>query len=152
MQAAQIAGGLYVWRNVVQSAASFPVGMLADRVGALRILVLGYALGAMTGLLMAITFWLHVNTLALLAAVFLLAGLYTAVQEALEPTVIAEMVSADTLAMSIGALGTTNGTAKFISSAGVGLIWSALSPVLGFAFATITMAAGTVMLARLRHI
>jgi hypothetical protein len=50
----------------------------------------------MTGLLMAITFWLHVNTLALLAAVFLLAGLYTAVQEALEPTVIAEMVSADT--------------------------------------------------------
>ena len=85
-------------------------------------------------------------------AVFLLAGLYTAVQEALEPTVIAEMVSADTLAMSIGALGTTNGTAKFISSAGVGLIWSALSPVLGFAFATITMAAGTVMLARLRHI
>jgi len=152
VQAAQIAGGLYVWRNVVQSAASFPVGMLADRVGALRILVLGYALGAMTGLLMAITFWLHVNTLALLAAVFLLAGLYTAVQEALEPTVIAEMVSADTLAMSIGALGTTNGTAKFISSAGVGLIWSALSPVLGFAFATITMAAGTVMLARLRHI
>jgi hypothetical protein len=54
--------------------------------------------------------------------------------------------------MSISALGTTNGTAKFISSAGVGLIWSALSPVLGFAFATITMAAGTVMLARLRHL
>lgn len=37
------------------------------------------------------------------------AGLYVAVQEALEATVTAAMVSEDTLATSYGALGTVNG-------------------------------------------
>ncbi|GAA0846377.1 hypothetical protein GCM10009080_46440 [Cupriavidus pauculus] len=93
------------------------------------------ALGAFTGLLMAIMFWLDVNTLPMLAPFFLLACPCMAAQETLEPTVTAEMVSTDTPAMSMGALGTTNGAAKFISSAGVGLIWSALSPALAFALA-----------------
>lgn len=33
VQAAQVAGLLYVWRNVVQVVASWPVGWLADRFG-----------------------------------------------------------------------------------------------------------------------
>lgn len=33
IQAAQVAGLLYVWRNVVQVAVSYPVGLVADRVG-----------------------------------------------------------------------------------------------------------------------
>lgn len=52
VQAAQVAGLLYVWRNVVQVLASYPVGWLADRVGPLPILVAGYALGAVTAALM----------------------------------------------------------------------------------------------------
>ena len=51
--------------------------------------------------------------------------------------------------LSYGALGTVNGTAKFISSATVGLLWSAVSPVLAFVCAAVLMAAGTAALARL---
>lgn len=149
--AAQVAGLLYVWRNVVQVAVSFPVGVLADRLGSLPVLVAGYILGVATALLTALAFWFHVDSVALLAGIFFIAGLYIAVQEALESTVTAEMVSTDTLAMSIGALGTVNGTAKFVSSAGVGLVWTALSPVVGFGLAAALMAAGTFMLARLRR-
>lgn len=150
IQAAQVAGLLYVWRNVVQVAVSYPVGVVADRVGHLPVLIAGYVLGALTAVLTALAFWLDIDSVPLLAGIFFIAGLYVAVQEALESTVTAEMVQPDTLAMSYGALGTVNGTAKFISSATVGVVWTAVSPVLGFGLAALLMSAGTLALLRVR--
>jgi MFS family permease len=149
IRAAQVAGLLYVWRNVVQVAASYPVGVLADRFGALAILVFGYALGVLTAVLTALAFTLTSANVAILAAIFFIAGLYVAVQEALESTVTAGIVSADTLATSYGVLGAVNGTAKFVSSAAVGVLWTVVSPVLGFGLAALLMGAGSVALARM---
>ncbi|MCI0655427.1 MAG: MFS transporter [Methylococcaceae bacterium] len=150
VHAAQIAGLLYVWRNVVQVAVSYPVGVVADRIGHLTVLAAGYMLGALTAILTALAFWFGVGGIALLAGIFLIAGLYVAVQEALEPAVTAEMVQSDILAMSSGALGTVNGAAKFISSATVGVLWTAVSPELSFGLAALFMAAGTLSLLRIR--
>jgi MFS family permease len=150
IQAAQVAGLLYVWRNIVQVAVSYPVGVAADRVGHLPVLVAGYVLGTLTAVLTALAFWLQIDSYWLLAVIFLIAGLYVAVQEALEPTVTAEMVQVDTLAMSYGALGTVNGVAKFISSATVGVLWTTVSPMAGFALAAMLMAVGTLTLMRVR--
>ncbi|HCJ5566834.1 TPA: hypothetical protein NUX19_004711, partial [Escherichia coli] len=150
IQAAQVAGLLYVWRNLVQVAVSYPVGVLADRVGHLPVLIAGYVLGTLTVVLTALAFWLGIASVPLLAGVFFIAGLYVAVQEALESTVTAEMVQPDTLAMSYGALGTVNGAAKFISSASVGVVWTAVSPVVGFGLAAVLMAAGTLTLLRVK--
>jgi MFS family permease len=146
IRAAQVAGLLYVGRNVVQAALSYPAGALADRIGQLPVLCVGYALGAATAAATALAFWLRVDSVPLLAGVFFLAGLYVAVQEAIEPTVTAELVQPETLAMSYGALGTVNGTAMFISSATVGMVWSAISPVLAFSLAAGLMAAGTLLI------
>ena len=150
VQAAQVAGLLYVWRNVVQIAASWPVGWLADRCGHLPVLLAGYALGATTAMLTALAFWWAVDSVVLLAGVFLVAGLYVAVQEALESTVTAGMVPPETLTMSIGALGTVNGVAKFMSSATVGVVWTLVSPALAFALAAAVMLAGTLAMLRVR--
>lgn len=150
VQAAQVAGLLYVGRNVVQVLASFPIGALADRVGHRPVLVAGYALGALTGGLIALAVARQVHSVALLAGVFVVAGLYTAVQEALESTVTASMVPADRLSTSYGALGTVNGVAKFVSSAAVGLAWSLHSPAAGFALAAGLMLAGTLAMLRAR--
>ncbi len=86
----------------------------------------------------------------LLGGVFLVAGLGMAVQEALASTVTAEMVSEDTLAMRIGAPGIVNGTARFVSSTVVGLLWAVVSPVLSFGLAALLMVAGTVVLRRVQ--
>ena len=150
VHAAQVAGLMYVGRNLVQVLLSYPIGVLADRVGHLPVLVAGYALGALTAALTALAFWFAVDSVVLLGGIFLVAGLYVAVQEALEPTLTAEMVHADALAISYGALGTVNGAAKFVSSATVGLIWTLVSPVFGFALAALLMFAGTVALGRAR--
>ncbi|MGJ7462336.1 hypothetical protein ACR80S_14655 [Halomonas sp. MA07-2] len=151
IQAAQVAGLLYVWRNVVQVAVSFPIGVVADRVGHLPVLVAGYVLGASTAILTALAFLFSVDSVAVLAGIFFFAGLYVAVQEALEATVTAEMVQPATLTMSYGALGTVNGVAKFVSSASVGVVWTAISPVAAFGLAAGLMAAGTLALLRVKN-
>ncbi len=147
--AAQVAGLLYVLRNVVQVIASWPVGWLADRIGHRPVLIAGYALGAGTALLAALAF-LTSGGLAMLAALFVLAGLYTAAQEALESTVAADAIPSEVLTTGLGALGTINGVAKFASSTGVGLIWTAVSPAVAFILAAALMTAGTLALARSR--
>ena len=149
VRAAQIAGLLYVGRNVVQVIASYPIGALADRFGSGRVLVVGYALGTIVAVLTALAFVFGTNNILVLGAVFLVAGLYVATQEALESTVTADLVSRDTLGISYGALGTVNGMAKFASSAAVGLLWTAVSPVFSFGLAALLMFGGTLMLARL---
>jgi len=150
IQAAQVAGLLYVWRNIVQVAVSYPVGVIADRLGHLPVLVAGYVLGILTAALTALAFWFSVDSVVLLGGIFFIAGLYITVQEALESTVTAEMVQTQTLTMSYGALGTVNGTAKLISSTVVGVLWSAVSPVAGFGLAALLMASGTLALWRIR--
>lgn len=146
VHAAQVAGLLYVWRNVVQVAVSFPIGVLADRFGHLPTLLTGYVLGVFTAVLTAAAFALHIDSIVFLGVIFLVAGLYMAVQEALESTVTAEMVSQELLATAVGALGTVNGTAKFISSTVVGVLWTAISPVFSFGLAALLMLAGTLVL------
>lgn len=125
-------------------------GRLADRVGHLTVLVVGYALGSATAVLTELAFWWGVDDVAWLAGIFLIAGLYVAVQEALEATVTAEMVQAETMTLSLGALGTVNGVTKFLSSASVGVVWTAVSPTFAFALAAGFMLAGTLAILRLR--
>lgn len=148
VRAAQVAGLLYVGRNMVQVVASYPIGALADRFGSLPVLIAGYAFGALTATLIALAFWWNIDSVLLLAAIFVVAGLYVAVQEALESTVTADMVSAPTLALSYGTLGTVNGAAKLVSSTLVGALWTAVSPVLAFALAAMLMLIGTGALIR----
>jgi MFS family permease len=148
VQAAQVAGLLYVWRNIVQVATSYPIGVLADRFGSAIVLVVGYALGVLTAMLTGLAFWFSVDNIIPLALIFFIAGLYVAVQETLEATVTADMVRKDTLTTGYGALGTVNGTTRFVSSTLVGVLWTSVSPVVGFGAASVLMIAGTLSLAR----
>lgn len=146
VRAAQVAGLLYVGRNAVQVVLSLPIGVLADRVGHTRVLIAGYAVGMLTASLTALAFWYHIETVSVLVAIFLTAGLYVAIQDALESTVTAQLVEPTTLAISYGALGTVNGTAKLVSSSMVGLLWTTVSPVASFGVAAVFMMFGTLAL------
>ncbi|PWB82688.1 MAG: MFS transporter [Methylocystaceae bacterium] len=150
IHAAQTAGLLYVWRNIVQVVTSYPIGVMADRFGSLQVLICGYALGVVTAVSTTLAFWFEIDDPAPLAAIFLVAGLYVAVQEALEATVTAGMVSEDTLATSYGALGTVNGVGKLVSSGAVGMLWTSVAPAFGFGAAAILMGVGTIALLRIR--
>ncbi len=152
VRAAEVAGLLYVWRNVVQTGVSFPIGALADRYGHRRLLVIGYALGAGTAALTAIAFAISLNQrLLLLGTIFTLAGLYIAVEEALEATLAAEYVPEANRGVGYGLMGTVNGIGDFLSSVSVGFLWTAISPTLGFGLAATLMGVGTTVMARFRE-
>lgn len=151
LRAAQVAGLLYVVRNVVQTLASWPIGALADRVGHRPVLVVGYALGAAMAALTACSFALQWDNLLVLTIVFGLAGLYIAVQEALEGAMTADYVPLELRGIGYGALGAVNGVGDLFSSLVVGLLWTTVSPVLAFGVAAAFMTAGTAAMARQRN-
>lgn len=147
--AAEIAGLLYVLRNMVQTLASYPLGALADFAGSRLVLVWGYALGVATAVLTALAFALESATLrlALLITVFAFAGAYVATEDAIEAALVANLVPRRFHNIGYGALGATNGVGDLISSILVGALWTAVSAPVAFLTAAAIMFSGTVMMA-----
>ncbi len=146
--AAQLAGLLYVLRNVVSSFASFPVGALADRLGHRRMLVGGYALGVLVALGVAAAFAFSLDGVLFWALLFIGAGVVVAFQDALEATTTAEMIPAKVRGTAFGLLGSVNGVGDLVSSVLVGALWTGISPEIGFGYAAVAMALGALALAR----
>lgn len=149
--AAQMAALFYVVRNVLYAGASYPIGALSDRLGRLALLVLGYAVGALTaaGFVVAFAFsWRHPMYLL---GLFCLAGIYIAAEDALEGAMTADLVPAvESRGIAYGVLGTVNGVGDLAASVIVGALWTGVSPAVAFAYATAAMAAGAVVIARVR--
>lgn len=145
-RAAQLAGLMYVMRNITYAAASFPIGALSDRMNRIVLLVLGYFLAVLTigGFLLA--FALNLTSIPYLFLLFGLAGVYIAAEDTLENTITADFIPSENRGIGMGVLGTVNGIGDFIASTAVGLLWTAVSPVAGFAFAAMFMLSGAVIL------
>jgi len=129
---------LYLGHNAVYAVASYPVGWLADRVNPLRLMVSGYALGMVTGVLGAVA----TPSLWLLAALFGAGGLTLAFTDTLEGTITAFLVPSDQRATAYGVLATANGVGDFLSSILVGALWSAIGPGVAFGTAALLCALG----------
>ena len=76
--AAQWGALLYGLRNALYAAASFPAGALGDRLGHRGLLIAGYLLGGAVMVGFAVEFATPTHSLAMLAVLFGLAGIYTA--------------------------------------------------------------------------
>lgn len=83
----------------------------------------------------------------MLGGVFVLAGLYTVVQEALEGARTANLVPSETRGIGYGVLGVVNGVGDLVSSITVGVLWTLVSPVLAFGLAAVLMLTETLFLA-----
>lgn len=150
VHAAQLAGLMYVVRNVTYALASFPIGALSDRISRIKLLAAGYFIAVLTigGFILAFVFgWSHPAYLFLL---FALAGVFIAAEDTLESAITADLVSAETRGIGMGVLGTVNGIGDFGASAVVGLLWTAFSPVAGFGFSAALMLAGALVILRTR--
>ncbi|HTR80292.1 MAG TPA: MFS transporter [Bacteroidota bacterium] len=143
MKAAQLAGLMYVVRNVTYAGAAYPIGALSDHVGRKAILIGGYALGTITIAGFAAAFIFNCTNLVCLFTLFGSAGIFIASEDTLESAMTADFISTETRGIGMGVLGTVNGLGDFGSSIIVGLLWATISPVAAFAFAASVMALGT---------
>ena len=140
-RAATIAVGLYTFFNVVNAAAAYPAGALADRIGKRGLLAAGYAVGAGT----YIGFIFEQPTIPVLAILFALAGVHGAVQQSLEKSVAAELLPKAVRGSGFGVLATTNGVGDLVSSIAVGALWSSVNSGAGFLYAGVFAAIGSVL-------
>ncbi len=145
-KAASTAVGLYVLHNVLYATFAFVSGWLADHFEKRRLLAAAYALAAVMALMIIVS-PMSVWTLAL---VFIFGGIHVAAEEALEDSFCAELVDESHHGMAFGTLATVNGIGDFISSAVVGLLWSAFGVQIAFAYSALLFALGSFMICRLK--
>ena len=145
--AAQAAALLYVLRNVLYAAASYPIGALGDVRAKTQILGAGFTVGSATAALAGVLFATANGSLTLLILVFTLSGIFAAAQDTLEGTIPPEFLTPETRGMGFGMLGAVNGTGDLVASALVGTIWTAISPSAAFGSAALIMFAGAILTA-----
>ena len=134
--------GLYTLLNIVYAAGSYPVGILSERVGKRFLLGLGYLLFA----LMCLGFLFEAASIPFLIILFMLAGLYIALVDAMEGALAADLLPGDVRGTGYGVLGTINGLGDLVSSIVVGLLWAHVSTASGFIYALVLTAGGGIML------
>lgn len=121
-------------------------GWLADRFHKGRLLAVGYSLAAIMAL-MIILLPMNVGTLAL---IFILGGVYVAMEETLEDSFCAELVREEHHGMAFGTLATVNGIGDFVSSLVVGLLWSAFGTQVAAGYSAVLFFAGALLVLRIR--
>jgi MFS family permease len=139
-EAGNIAILLYSLHNVLYAAGLYPIGVLADHLGKWRFLVGAYSLAVVYNLLLIVA----VPSTATLALIFAMAGTVYASQQTLERAIAADFVPDNVRSTGFGVLATVNGVGDFVSSLVVGLLWSFVSPQVGFAYSLVLSIIGAV--------
>ena len=95
--------------NIFYAAFSMIAGWLADRFSKSNLLALGYSLAA----LMAAAIMVLPLNVWTLAVIFLIGGVYVAIEETLEDSLCAELVGQEHHGIAFGTLATVNGIGDF---------------------------------------
>jgi len=133
---------LYILHNVVYAAISYPAGALGDRFSKRSLLGIGYALFG----LMCIGFLIAGRSLTTLVALFVLAGIYIGIVDAMERALAADLLPTRQRGVGFGILATANSVGDLLSSILVGYLWSHVSAASGFIYAAALTIAGAVAL------
>ena len=145
-RAASIAVGLYVLHNTLYALFAFVAGWLADRFDKRRLLATGYLLAAA----MAICIIVLPVSIWTFALIFATGGIYVAMEETLEDSFCAELVSQEHHGMAFGTLATVNGIGDFLSSVVVGSLWALFGIPIAFAYSAALFVLGSVILLQKR--
>lgn len=145
-KAATFAVSLYVLHNVLYAGFALVAGWLADHFNKRAVLSATYALAAVMGIILIVA----PMTLWILIAVFIIAGMYVAAEEAVEDSLAAELVDQEHHGMGFGVLATVNGVGDFLSSLIVGVLWTTLGTQVAFGYSTVLFAAGAVVIWKLK--
>ncbi|HLC70230.1 MAG TPA: MFS transporter [Patescibacteria group bacterium] len=126
----------YVTFNITYFLFSYPAGWLSDKIGARKVMMIGFWLFALVYLFFGLTgssFWVWF--------LFPIYGIYMALTDGISKAYISELVPKEKSATAIGAYLTATGLIMFVASTLAGFLWKYVSPsapfYLGAATATI---------------
>jgi MFS family permease len=125
---------IYATLNVAHTAIGIPSGILADKVGKEKVLIIGYSVFAISTLLMLL---LSGNTLYayVLAAIF---GLYLGISETVQRAVIPMYVASELRGTAYGLYNVIAGITFFVANVAFGYLWDNLSLTAAVSYSMIT--------------
>lgn len=130
---------IYAGHNLFGSGVAFAGGHWLDRAGP-RIV---FASGAAVYVAAYALFALPLHSWSVLVVAFLLAGSGIGLAETAESALVARMLPDQLRGSGFGLLGGVQSFGDFASSAAVGLLWTAVSPTVGFVYAAGWMVVST---------
>ena len=145
--AVRLAVVLYAVYNAAAMVISVPAGHVTDRRGATAVLVVG-AFGALAAF---VGFALAGSSVALLAALFALAGTGKGAVETAQGAGVALFAPPELLGSAFGALATIQSFANLAASAVAGALWTLVSPRTAFLYLAGWAAVSVVALAAVRR-
>jgi MFS family permease len=110
--------GLYIAYNMVYALCSFPLGIIADKIGLKKMLLFGLSIFAIVYLFMGLNSNLYVIT-----GLFLLYGLYAGATEGISKAWISNIVDKKDVATAIGTYAGFQSLCIMLSSTMAGVIW-----------------------------
>jgi len=146
IKAAQLAGILYIVRNISYALFSFPIGVLSDKIKRTYVLAGGYFIAALTVAGFALAFVYNYTNIFFLFLLFTLAGIYIAAEDTLESAITADHIESEKRGIAMGVLGTVNGIGDFFASVLIGFLWTEVAPAYAFLVSSIIMLVGTTIL------
>jgi MFS family permease len=110
---------VYAVINISHTAIGIPAGIVADKIGKEKVLIVGYAVFAISATLMTT---LSENSLYafVLAAIF---GLYMGISETVQRAVVPRYVSSELRGTAFGVYNVILGTSFFVSNVVFGFLW-----------------------------
>jgi MFS family permease len=125
---------IYATLNVAHTTIGIPSGILADKVGKEKVLIIGYSVFAISTLLMLL---LSGNTLYayILAAIF---GLYLGISETVQRAVIPMYVASELRGTAYGLYNVIAGITFFVANVAFGFLWDNLSLTAAVSYSMIT--------------
>ncbi len=133
--AATLTVAAYVLFNLTYSFFSYPAGIIVDKIGAKKIITLGWWLFVAVYLSLGLiqnNFWIWF--------IFPIYGIYMALTDGVSKAYIAQMVPKEKSGTAFGAYLMLTGLCMFVASFGAGLLWKYIDPSATFYFGALTAA------------
>ena len=119
--------GIYIFYNLIYALFAFPIGILADKVGLKKILIIGLLLFSI------VYFGMSVSTnLYLFIGLFFLYGIYASATEGISKAWISNIIDKKDTATAIGTFSGFQSICTMLASSLAGLIWFQFGATLTF--------------------
>lgn len=110
--------GIYIFYNLVYALFAFPIGVLADKVGFKKMMLLGFSIFAIVYFGMSFT-----NDIYVFVGLFFLYGIYAAATEGISKAWISNISDKKDVATAIGSYSGFQSIFSMLASSLAGLIW-----------------------------
>ena len=124
--------GLYIFYNLIFALAAFPVGILADKIGFKKMLLIGFSIFSIVYFLMA-----SANSFSILLIAFLLYGIFAAATDGVSKAWITNISDKKDAATAIGTYSGFQSLCSFFASTVAGFIWFKYGSVATFLFSAV---------------